>query len=352
MAATTANPFDLLQLADGDDPSSLLAAAASLHTKPPPLQQTGHEARNNDAPRRGGFGRGDAARGRGGRGPNRNYGDGEANGYTDNYNGGVRGGGGEELGAEKGGGGGGYGGPRPSRGRGWYGNGDAGGNMGRPRRAFERHSGTGRGYEVKRDGAGRGNWGTTDDDVDVIAQVKNENANSDEKVAASEAQKEQDNGLVGGDNKDKENPDNEQEDKEEDKEMTLEEYEKVLEEKRKALLSMKAEERKVEVDKDLKSMKQLSTKKGTDEVFIKLGSDKDAAKRKENEKEERAKKSVSINDFLKPTEGGRYYGQGGRGRGRGRGSSRGGYGGRAPSSRDADAPSIEDPGHFPTLGAK
>lgn len=53
-------------------------------------------------------------------------------------------------------------------------------------------------------------------------------------------------------------------------EMTLEEYEKVLEEKRKALLSMKAEERKVEVDKDLKSMKQLSTKKGTDEVFIKL----------------------------------------------------------------------------------
>lgn len=47
--------------------------------------------------------------------------------------------------------------------------------------------------------------------------MKNENANSDEKVAASEAQKEQDNGLVGGDNKDKENPENEQEDKEEDK---------------------------------------------------------------------------------------------------------------------------------------
>jgi hypothetical protein len=41
--------------------------------------------------------------------------------------------------------------------------------------------------------------------------------------------------------------------------MTLEEYEKVLEEKRKGLLALKAEEKKVEVDK-----------KDVDEVFIKL----------------------------------------------------------------------------------
>jgi plasminogen activator inhibitor 1 RNA-binding protein len=39
--------------------------------------------------------------------------------------------------------------------------------------------------------------------------------------------------------------------------MTLEEYQKVLEEKRKALLALKSEERKVEVDKELQSMKQL-----------------------------------------------------------------------------------------------
>lgn len=52
--------------------------------------------------------------------------------------------------------------------------------------------------------------------------------------------------------------------------MTLEEYEKVLEEKRKALLALKAEERKVEIDKELKSMQQLSVKKDADEVFIKL----------------------------------------------------------------------------------
>jgi len=53
-------------------------------------------------------------------------------------------------------------------------------------------------------------------------------------------------------------------------EMTLEEFEKIREEKRKALLALKAEERKVEVDKDLQSLQPLSNKKENDEVFIKL----------------------------------------------------------------------------------
>jgi plasminogen activator inhibitor 1 RNA-binding protein len=52
--------------------------------------------------------------------------------------------------------------------------------------------------------------------------------------------------------------------------MTLEEFEKIREEKRKALLALKTEERKVEVDKDLQAMQLLSTKKGNDEVFVKL----------------------------------------------------------------------------------
>jgi len=52
--------------------------------------------------------------------------------------------------------------------------------------------------------------------------------------------------------------------------MTLEEYEKVLEEKRKALLSLKVEERKVNVDKEFESMQLVSKKKNEDEVFIKL----------------------------------------------------------------------------------
>lgn len=52
--------------------------------------------------------------------------------------------------------------------------------------------------------------------------------------------------------------------------MTLEEYQKVLEEKRKALQALKTEERKVDVDKELKSMQQLSNKKDNDDIFIKL----------------------------------------------------------------------------------
>lgn len=51
--------------------------------------------------------------------------------------------------------------------------------------------------------------------------------------------------------------------------MTLEEYEKLLEEKRKALQALKtAEERKVDT-KVFESMQQLSKKSG-DEIFVKL----------------------------------------------------------------------------------
>jgi len=62
---------------------------------------------------------------------------------------------------------------------------------------------------------------------------------------------------------------------------------------------------------------------------------------------------------LKPAEGERYYGSGSRGRGRGRGAR--GFGNRDGMSsgfgnRDGmssvPAPSIEDPGQFPTLGGK
>jgi plasminogen activator inhibitor 1 RNA-binding protein len=148
----------------------------------------------------------------------------------------------------------------------------------------------------------------------------------------------------------KEAPAAEAEEKEaEDKSMTLEEYEKVLEEKRKALQTLKTmDERKVDV-KEFESMQQISNKKINDEIFIKLGSEKD--KRKEAfEKEEKAKKSVSINEFLKPAEGERYYSPGGRGRGRGRGG-RGEYGGGRPLD-NTPSPSIADPKQFPTLGGK
>ncbi|KAF4350467.1 hypothetical protein F8388_005077 [Cannabis sativa] len=214
----------------------------------------------------------------------------------------------------------GYGGPR-----GDFSNGE-GGEGERSRRPFERRSGTGRGSEFKREEA----------------------VNETEKNFGDENPKGEGGAAADGN---EEAPLTEQEEKEhEDKEMTLEEYQKVLEEKRKALQTLKAEERKVDT-KEFASMQQISSKKENQDIFIKLGSEKD--KKKETaERDERAKKSVSINEFLKPAEGERYFTSGGRGRGRGRGGSRGGgFAGNYQSS-NVSAPSIEDPGHFPTLGGK
>ena len=364
----TINPFDILGGDNSEDPAQLLAevkkpaaatagkgaqpAATKFPTKPAPPAQAVRESRDGGAPSRGGFGRGERGRGRGGRGygQNRDFGSEDMNGFQGGYGaGGGAKAGGQEGAQDR------ERGPRPPfRGgrRGGYRDGEFGDDSERPpRRTYERHSGTGRGYEVKREGAGRGNWGTSTDEI--LAQETEEALKLDEKAPIPEKQGALEDAPQTEENRDnKDHTANEEEEKEEDKEMTLEEFEKLREEKRKALLALKTEERKVEVDKDLQSMQPLSTKKGNDDVFIKLGSDKDALKKKENaERDERAKKSLSINEFLKPAEGERYYGGRGRGRGRGdRGGFRGGYGGghRAPPA----APSIKDQNQFPSLGGK
>lgn len=137
------------------------------------------DIRSGSAPTRGGFpggiggGRGGLGRGRGGRGggpgQGRDYENGNLNGLSGGYGG--AGGGGEDgdkgrpLDRERGP----YGGPRPPfRGgrRGGYGNEEAGGDSDQPpRRVYERRSGTGRGYENKREGYGRGNWGKPTEDA-------------------------------------------------------------------------------------------------------------------------------------------------------------------------------------------
>lgn len=378
----TTNPFDLLGENDTDDLSQLIAAQQpklaqkkalappqgkasaptqfpkqeKMPSKPFPPAQTAREARNEAGRGAGrGVGRG-YGRGRGGVGFTR-----ESRDYANNENvfsnSGVPSG---PIAPEDGDTGrtserrGGYGGPRGSfRGgggrRGGFSNGEAGDGE-RPRRVFERRSGTGRGNEFKREGSGRGNWGAQ---TDEIAQVTEEVVNENEKnLDVDKSVAEED--VVDGN---KENPVNEPEEKEPgNKEMTLEEYEKVLEEKRKALQALKTEERKVD-KKAFESMQQISSKKGNDEIFIKLGSEKD--KRKEAaDKEDKAKKSVSINEFLRSAEGEKLYSPGGRGRGRGRGrgSRGGGFGGGFNANNGMNynvvAPRIEDPGQFPTLGAK
>ncbi|XP_057805488.1 RGG repeats nuclear RNA binding protein A-like [Salvia miltiorrhiza] len=363
----TANPFDLLGDDDAEDPSLIIAAQqqkvdpkktvapsaagkqpptqAKLPTKPLPPAQAVRESKSDSARvgRGGARGRGRGSGGGSYRDSSQNensYGNREfsvGQGASDDADAGKS--------YERRGG---YGGPRGSfRGgrRGGFSNGDAGeGDRDRPRRPMDRRSGTGYGYEPKREGAGRGNWGTQSDElVNVAEGVPSEG----EKVLDVERPSGEDAAIaVDGE---KEASQIEVEEKEpEDKEMTLEEYEKILEEKRKALQALKTDSRKVDV-KEFESMLQLSNKKAADDIFIKLGSEKD--KKKElAEKEERAKKSVSINEFLKPADGEKFYNPG-RGRGRGRGGPRGGYSGGSEMSA-VRAPAIEDPGQFPTLGGK
>ncbi|KAF8098200.1 hypothetical protein N665_0271s0019 [Sinapis alba] len=350
---STLNPFDLLD-DDTEDPSQLAAAKplkvekaapAQLPTKPLPPSQAVREGKNGPGGGRGGGGRG--GRGRTG-GFNRNS---DAPANENGYGGGFRrseeGDGGRRGGSVggyrgRGGGGGGR--------RGGYNNGESG-DFERPRRNFDRQSGTGHGVTEE---------STTVVEKDLAVEKEGE-ATDANKETPVEAQPEKE---------------------PEDKEMTLEEYEKVLEEKRKALQATKVEERKVDT-KAFEAMQQLSSKKSNnDEVFIKLGTEKD---KRPVEKEEKTKKSLSINEFLKPANGESYRGgyRGGRGsrgpreggdrggRGPREGADRGGRGprggaergGRGPRRADgggdqkaaapkfaAPAPKIEDAAQFPTLG--
>ncbi|CAA7024900.1 unnamed protein product [Microthlaspi erraticum] len=236
-----------------------------------------------------------------------------------------------------------------------------GGDSGDSRRNFDRHSGTGRGNELKRDGGGRGNWGTSEDDIPPVNGEATAVVEKD-LLLGGEGEATDADLPVGGatDVANKERPVEEPE----IKVMSLDEYEKILEEKKKALQATKVEERKVDT-KVFDSMQQLSSKKSNnDDVFIKLGTDKD---KRTVEKEEKTKKSVSINEFLKPANGERYRGgyRGGRG---GRGPREGGdqrNGGANQRSGEAaapkaaapkvaapkiPAPKIEDTAQFPTLG--
>ncbi|KAK9281474.1 hypothetical protein L1049_004377 [Liquidambar formosana] len=102
----------------------------------------------------------------------------------------------------------------------------------------------------------------------------------------------------------KKNENSEQDSEEEHNYMTLEEYEKeVLSEKRKALEALKKPvERKITLDKDFESM-QLVEKKNEVSLLIQLKPEKDKPKKKDSlDKEEKVRKSVSINEFLKPAE--------------------------------------------------
>eukprot|EP00249_Psilotum_nudum_P024072 c29080_g4_i1 orf=435-1607(-) len=216
-------------------------------------------------------------------------------------------------------------------------------------RFYDRRSGTGRGNEIKRDGAGRGNWGT-ETDPDFFQEIVDVSLAEEEKLSPDSGDKKPEETIAAESaNAEEKTVD------EEDNVMTLDEYEKLLIEKRKPLEALKPEERKVLADKEFESMQLVDKRHDDDGVFLKLGIDGEKGKKKMlAEKEEKVKKAVSINEFLKPAEGEEYYSPAGRrGRGRGeRGGFRGGLGGRSINGGQILALHIEDPGQFPTLCGK
>ncbi|KAI3936688.1 hypothetical protein MKX01_034117 [Papaver californicum] len=361
----TMNSFDLLGDADNEDPSQLLellqqkinskkssvpvvdqvsaaAAAAKFSSQAVKERREGYSGPQNG--KRGGAGRGRGGRGSGFGGRN-SYSNGNSNGHTPN-----------DLELEK-----------DSRNvydmeHGMLNGPGSRRPGGRNQSEGDRHSRVqNRSGGMMKEYCGKGNFTSPHDQPEekheeLVAVVKE--IISDEKVEQSDAPASEANKEI-DELKTNEEKEAEAKKAEEEKEMTLEEYEKVLEEKRKALVAMKAEERKVEVDNAFESMQLLSLKKGKDEIFVKLGSDKDLVKRKEDaDREEKVKKSVSINEFLKPAEGERRnYRSGGGRRDRGhgdRGANRGGDGGHNNNNARPSpaAPSIADVGHFPSLGGK
>ncbi|KAH0877215.1 hypothetical protein HID58_064609 [Brassica napus] len=158
----------------------------------------------------------------------------------------------------------------------------------RPRRTFEHHSGTGREGDIKSEKAGCGNWRTPGEKVVVVEKP----------------------------------------------------------------FSLRTPLKGKLILKCLNQCKNSQTRRSLDEIFIKLGSDKDKRK---DDKEEKAKKAVNINEFLKPGEGENYYrggGRGGRGRGGGGRDGEGASGGGFDGYRSEAAPAIGDTAQFPSLGGK
>ncbi|KAH0879237.1 LOW QUALITY PROTEIN: hypothetical protein HID58_066631, partial [Brassica napus] len=285
----TLNPFDLLD--DGaEDPSQIaVSIAADKPKKPAPVSTV---SAKSSAPSRQLAQPVREARSDAPRGGERGGGDGGFSRGRGGYNRDFRGGDGNSKPSEE------AGVSKPLyKKRSVYGGARRGGGRRgeagdgeHPRRTFERHSGTDREGDIKSEEAGCGNWGTPGEEVVVVRREKPFS----------------------------------------------------LRKPLKGKLTLKC----------LNQCKNSQTRRSLDEIFIKLGSDKDKRK---DDKEEKAKKAVNINEFLKPGEGEDYYrggGRGGRGRGHGGRDGESASGGGFDGYRSEAAPAIGDTAHFPSLGGK
>ncbi|KAF8059754.1 hypothetical protein HT031_005162 [Scenedesmus sp. PABB004] len=303
------NPFDLLN-DDGDTEPNIEALAAKV----PAVKAAGKKEEPKAAPAKPAVARPDSGRGtRGGRGDVRGRGPG-AGGALAPPPGGRRGapaarGRGRGTGEFRGRG------TRGGRGagRGTY-------DSSRPRREFDRHDGTGRGYEgQKRGGGGRGNWGAEDGSGDVpapeeapAAEEPAEKAPAEGDAAAEEAAPEEP--AV-----------------EEAKEMSLDEYEALLAEK-KAELNKARAVRQIDAS-EFANLKVVKKDEEAEENPLEVSS----AKEKKGPRAKALKEVVKVETSFKVVDTGAppsfSSDRGGRGGRGGRFGDRGGRGGRFGGDR-------------------
>lgn len=207
-----------------------------------------------------------------------------------------------------------------------------------PKREFDRHSGTGRGTEMKRGGAGKHNWGTANDEV-IAAAEPSEAKDVAEAAPAAAAE-----GAAAAPVAEGEKPAGAAPAEPEDKEMTLEEYE-AQQAAKLAKLALPKERKAGEGEKNGEPEGEaLAPKEERGGDYFSKGEKKEKAKREKKAKEGR----IDLKEFLAAAPAPHQ----GEGRGRGRGFRGGFRGGAAMGPRAARAPDVNDARSFPSLGAK
>lgn len=219
-----------------------------------------------------------------------------------------------------------------------------------PRREYDRHSATGRGREIKKQGAGGHNWGQEDHENQpqkVEAILAEEQAVKEEGQQEPEAAEEQQGGKEGAPIP---------QEVEQEPTIDLDTYKKMQAEKRANLptfVSGSASSKPIETDKELAAQGYIRIDRGGD-ADTEGGPEESPETREDRPK----KKSINLYEYVH-IEGGRvpsFSRRGGRGGGRGgkeEGVRRGGGGGGPRSGRGREsAPDLKDTQAFPNLGAR
>uniref|UniRef100_A0A7S2SMY1 Hyaluronan/mRNA-binding protein domain-containing protein n=1 Tax=Mucochytrium quahogii TaxID=96639 RepID=A0A7S2SMY1_9STRA len=184
--------------------------------------------------------------------------------------------------------------------------GGAGGGKSRaPKREFDRRSGTGRGKEGKKDGAGGHNWGKPGQTYEPIVEDKKEPVEEVEEEVEDEPEQ-----------------------------LTLEEYEAQKAEMRQGKAFAERKLRKAKGPAEGTAYVKKAIDNDDDEVFIKMGDKKEKRRRNRDQEKRMLDTNFSVKDSSGYSDrdfgdrrGGRGGFRGGRGSGRGgRGSGRGGSG--------------------------